>query len=104
MENAGTLEFNNDGNSIDWEHLKRAEQADSIVKYVFYKVSEGNETVDNGFEAGQIHKCTVFHNVLPRMRPQSVSIFASKTVETTKSFCCVGFGVRKTGNDGTIEQ
>lgn len=100
MANAGDIEFNSDGNDIKFENLQRISAADSPVKYVFYKhdAATGTDAVDNGFEAGQIHKCTVFHNVLPRVKPASVA-----TV-TTASFCCIGFGVRKTGNDGTIEQ
>lgn len=100
MVNAGDIEFNSDGNDVKFENLQRISAADSPVKYVFYKHDEatGTDAVDNGFEAGQIHKCTVFHNVLPRVKPASVETIS------TSSFCCIGFGVRKTGNDGTIEQ
>lgn len=84
------------------ENLKRSKDQNEIVKYILWKqnTTDNTEDVQNGFEAGQIHKCTVFHNVLPRID--------ANLVETTKdkvqSSGCIGFGVRKTGADGTIEQ
>lgn len=102
MINAGTIMFNNEGNKMPKEYLMRSKDQSEIVKYILWKdnTSEGSQDVQNGFEAGQIHKCTIFHNVLPRIDENLVQT----TKDKTSSFCCVGFGVRKTGNDGTIEQ
>jgi len=101
MELAGSLEFNNQGTILSDDNIKRAKDAASgVIKYIIYKKVGADEVVENGFEAGQVHKCTVYHNVIPRIADEKVA----ETKGITRSFCCIGFGVRKTGNEGTIEQ